>query len=420
MVLTTIGIFTLLLMLSLVAEPLARWIRLPHSSLMVILGALAGYGLTLGLGIDTGLRATNFHDLVFFILLPVLIFDAAFNLEFKALKSNLLSIMVLAVAGMLLTTVITGVLLYFGIGHPTGFPWIAALLAGALLAATDPVAVVAQMKSLGAPEKLSTLLEGESLFNDATAIVTFSIFLSLALMPTAEVTASGAFIEFTKVFLGGVIVGAVFGVITSWLYHRARSDVNTTIITLATAYASFLIAEAALHVSGVMATLVAALMLSRGKGEDKGTDEKVEYFWQSVTYLANGSVFLLMGFTITVTMFTERYLAMVIAIGAVIVARFVSTFGSLFVVNWFLKEKISVAYQRVLYWGGLRGVVSIALALSLPVDLPYWYTIQSMAFGVVLFTMFVQAPTMPWLLEKNGLTSTKDAAQSHRTPAESP
>ena len=403
MIVTIISIFTLLLVLSLAAEPLARRLHLPHTSLLILLGALTGYGLTLGLDIDTGLRATNFRDLVFFVLLPVLIFDAAFNIEFDELNSNLLPILVLAIVGMLLTTLIAGVLLYGGIGHPSGFPWIAALLAGALLAATDPVAVVAQMKSLGAPERLGVLLEGESLFNDATAIVTFSILLGLALMPTAELTVHEAVLDFMIVFSGGAFIGLIIGWIATWLFRHARSGIHATVITLTAAYSSFLVAEAGLHVSGVMAALVAGLILGRTRLETEKTASEVEFFWQSVTYLANGTVFLLMGFTITVSMFMDRWLAMLIAIGAVLLARLVSTFGSLFVVNRLLRERIPLAYQQVVFWGGLRGVVVIALALSLPAELPYWYTIQSMAFAVVLFTMFVQAPTTPWLLRRSHL-----------------
>ena len=407
MIVTITSIFTLFLLLSLVAEPLSRRLRLPYQSMLILLGALTGYGLTQGLGIDTGLRADSFHDLVFYVLLPILIFHAAFNISFDQLSANLTPILVLAIVGMLLTTLIASVLLYTGIGHASGFPWIAALLAGALLAATDPVAVIARMKALGAPERLEVLLEGESLFNDATAIVTFSILLGLALMPTAGFSIADAVVEFMIVFSGGVLIGFIVGWFAIRLSRYARSNLHATVITLAAAYGSFLIAEAGLDFSGIMAALVAGLMLGGARsGMDKITDE-VEFFWQSVTYLANGAVFLLMGFTITVAMFADRWLAMLIAIGAVLVARLVSTFGSLFVMNrYFLQEPIPLSYQPVVFWGGLRGVVAIALALSLPAELPYWYTIQAMAFGVVLFTMFVQAPATPWLLRRSGLVET--------------
>lgn len=399
-----VGFATILLLLAVIAEPVANKLGLPHSSVLVVLGIVSAYTATQGFDIDTGLRSTNFHQLVFFIFLPVLIFEAAYNLPQQTLRENIWPIMFLAIIGMLFTTGTAALLLYFGIDHATGFPWMAALLAGALLAATDPVAVVAQLKSLGAPKRLEILLEGESLFNDATAIVLFGIFLSLATMSGSEVTVSTGIIEFSRVFLGGSIVGLIFGFIGArlsiWLEHK----MTQAIITITIAYGSFLIAESALQVSGVMATLVAGLMLARVQVNQE-SKQQIDFLWGALAYIANGSIFLLMGVTVTLAMFTDRWLAMLIAIGAIVVARTLATFAGLGLINLTLSSPISMAYQSVLVWGGLRGAVTLALALSLPVELEYWFTIQSMAFGVVLFTLFIQAPTMPWLLSKTKLVN---------------
>lgn len=398
-----VGFLVVLLGLSLIAEVLAPRLHLPHSSILILLGTATGYLVTLGLGVDTGLRATNFHDLIFFVFLPVLVFESAFKISIPELKANLGIIVFLAIAGMLLTTIISAVILYFGIGHPTGFPWIAALLAGALLAATDPVAVVAQLKTLGAPERLGVLLEGESLFNDATAIVIFSIFLTLATMPASEVTVTGAIWEFCVIFVGGILVGAVFGALGVLSVRYLTAGMSRSAITLTAAYGSFLVAESVLHFSGVMASLAAGLMMSQAIAARTPRDSGLDYFWSALSYVANGSVFLLMGVTITVTMFTERWLAMLIAIGAVLIARMLATYGGLTAINLLPGDRVPGNYQTVIVWGGLRGAVTLALALSLPVELDYWWTIQSMAFGVVLFTLFVQAPSMPWLLRRTGL-----------------
>lgn len=401
-----VGFVVVLLGLSLIAEPVARRLRLPHSSVLVLLGAATGYFVTVGLDVDTGLRASNFHDLIFFVFLPVLIFEAAFKIPLQALRENLGVILFLAVAGVLVTTGISAVLLYAGIGHPTGFPWVAALLAGSLLAATDPVAVVAQLKSVGAPERLGVLLEGESLFNDATAIVVFSIFLTLATMPAVEVTVGGAIWDFSVTFVGGVLVGVAFGAVCGFAVRRVVDGIPGASITLVAAYGSFLVAEGLLHVSGVMASLVAGLMLAsvfdRRRQKNQGN---VDFFCGTLAYVANGSVFLLMGVTVTVSMFTERWLAMLIAIGAALAARVLTTFGGLAVTNLLASGRVPGSYQVVIVWGGLRGAVTLALALALPVELDYWWTIQSMAFGVVLFTLLVQAPTMPPLLRRTGLTT---------------
>jgi CPA1 family monovalent cation:H+ antiporter len=400
------GFIVLLLTLSIIGEPIAARLHLPHSSVLVLMGAAVAYFVTLGLGVDTGLRATSFHDLVFFILLPVLIFEAAFKIPLPELRENIGVVLFMAVAGMLVTTGLCAVVLYYAIGHPVGFPWIAALIAGALLAATDPVAVVAQLKTLGAPERLGVLLEGESLFNDATAIVVFSIFLLLATMPAAEVSFGTAIVQFVLTFSGGAVIGLFFGWLGVWLSRVSRDGITLAAITLAVAYGSFLIAEGVLHVSGVTASLCAGLVFAADRKNQVADSRSLDYFWSALAYLANGSVFLLVGVTITLTMFTERWLAMLIAIGAVILARAAATFGGFGLINLVVKERVSMAYQGVIVWGGLRGAVTLGLALSLPVELDYWFTIQSMAFGVVLFTLLVQAPSMPWLLQKTSLVKT--------------
>lgn len=400
-----VGFAVLLFVLSLIAEPFSRWLHFPHSAVLVLLGVGVAYFVTLGLGIDTGLRATSFHDLIFFAFLPVLIFDAAFKIPLKLLRADLGVILFLAVIGMLLTTIVSAAMLYWGIGHTAGFPWIAALLAGTLLAATDPVAVVTQLKTLGAPERLGVILEGESLFNDATAIVLFSIFLTLALTPGVEISVLGASGRFLATFVGGALVGGIIGLLGSRLMHHMDDDIVRATVTLAAAYGSFLMADVVLHVSGVMGSLAAGLVMARAvqRQPHEESESVLDFFWGALAYVANGCVFLLVGVTITVEMFRERWLAMLIAIAAILIARACATYGGIALLNPLLADRVPASYQTTMVWGGLRGAVTLALALSLPVELEYWWTIQSMAFGVVLFTLFVQAPTTPALLRRTGL-----------------
>ena len=372
-----IGFVIVLFGLSLLAEPVARWASLPHSAVLVLLGSGVGYTVTLGFGIDTGLRASSFHDLVFFLFLPVLIFEAAFKISTKLLLNDLGIIVFFASIAMLMTTLISAALLFWGIGHPSGFPWIAALLTGALLAATDPVAVVAQMKSLGAPERLGVILEGESLFNDATAIVLFSFLLGLATMPAAQIGAWEVGVEFAMTVIGGLLVGIAFGFTGVLLTRSIKSDISCAVITLIAAYGSFLIAESLLHVSGVLASLVAGLVLARTVRSQAERDvAQIDYFWSVLAYTANGSVFLLVGVTITIEMFQERWLAMIIAIIAILAARACATYGFAALLNPFLTERIPTNYRSAMVWGGLRGAVTLALALALPTELEYWWTIQ--------------------------------------------
>ena len=393
-----------LLLLAFIAEPLSRLIRLPYSSVLVLLGFVVSE-LVVRSGFDTGVRADNFHDLIFYVFIPVLVFESAYKINKTRLLHNIVPIIFLAVFGLLLTATITAVGLYYGIAHAVGFPLIAALLSGAILAATDPVAVVTRLREIGAPDRLRILLEGESLFNDAAAIVLFGLFISMALSMENSISVSDAIAEFLTIFLGGLLTGLIAGLITGLLAKLVKSDSMTGMLSLMLAYGSYLLAEELLHVSGVMSTLAAAIVMSAMLNRQSGKTAlmKTEYLWDVTGHIANAIVFIVMGVTITLSMFEERWLAMLIAIAAVLVARAISTYGSLSLLGLFQREPIDLRHQTVMVWGGLRGAVALALALSLPVTLDYWWTIQSIAFGVVLFTLFVQAPTIHWVVNKLGL-----------------
>ncbi len=353
-------------------------------------------------GIDTGIRAGSFHDLIFFVFLPVLVFEAAFCIDIRLLRHNLLAVLFLATVVMLASALLTGVGVYYGIAHPTGFPWIAALLTGALLAATDPVAVVDQFKALGAPQRLSMLVEGESLFNDATAIVLFSLFVAAALEPAGQIGVPDMAWRFLLVFAGGAATGLAAGVLAAWLMRVIANRQTQIVTTLFAAYGAFFAAESLLHVSGIMATLVCGLVLSRQRMAlvEAQSQSLLVGLWQVAAHLANAFVFLLMGVTVTLAMFQERWLAMLIAIAAVLAARLVSVYAGLWLLRPLLKPPLERRWPPVIVWTGLRGSVALALALSLPVELDYWWTIQSIAFGVVLFSVFVQAPSAGWLVRK--------------------
>jgi len=396
--------FVVLLLLAFITEPISRLVRLPYSSVLVIAGYLASE-LAVMSGVDTGIRAENFHDLIFYVFIPVLVFESAYKINKNLLFENIIPIIILAVIGLLLTASLTAVGLYYGIAHPVGYPLIAALLTGSILAATDPVAVVARLREIGVPERLSVLLEGESLFNDATAIVLFGLFLSMALSLESSVTASGVIVEFMKIFFGGLATGLATG-LTAGLANRAiKNTLMTGVLTLIVAYGSYLLAEELFEVSGVMSTLVAAIVMSvmLRKDSNENATLRNEYLWDVIGHIANATVFIIMGVTITLSMFEERWLAMLIAIGAVLIARAASTYGSLSLLGLLQKKPVDLRCQTVMVWGGLRGAVALALALSIPVTLDYWWTIQSIAFGVVLFTLFIQAPTIRLLVDKLGL-----------------
>ncbi len=383
---------------AMLVEPISARLRLPFSALLVLIGFAASELIT-GLGFDTGLRHEDFVALVLHVLVPMLVFESAFHMSLRGLLKNLLPVLLLAVPFMLLAAALTGVTLYWGINHP-GFPLMAALLTGTILSATDPVAVVALFQKLHAPQRLSVLLEGESLFNDATAVVVFGLLVGLMLHPSTSLSASQVALDFSRHFVGGVVFGLALGLIAGWLYSRSARLEWISIIALLLPPLAYVLAEQQLHVSGIVTVLCAGLMLGEAHRQSRA-DAFVSNLWQVIAYAANAIVFLLVGVTMTVGMFTSHWLAMLIGIGAATLARLLNVYVLL---RLCLKlpgqAPLGRGYPAVLQWGGLRGAVALALALSLPTEIQGWYSIQSIVYGVVVFTLFVQAPLMAPLVRK--------------------
>jgi len=391
----TVAAFVILLVLATVSWPLSRATRMPYASMLVMVGFIASE-LVVFAGYDTGIRADNYQSLVFNVFIPVLVFGAAFNIEKSALRENLPSIIFLAVAGMLLTCFLTAVVLYYGIAHDSGFPWIAALLTGAILAATEPSAVFTSFKKLQAGARLKLLLEGESLFNDATVIVLFGLFMAIALAENESRSTASLLYEFSKVFCGGIVLGGCLGYVAAKMNAWLKTEGVAGMLSVLLAYGAYQLAEM-LQVSGVMATLLAGLIFSAMS--QRTTEHKAsQHFWNTLVQICSAIVFIIVGAVITLEMFEQRWLAMLIAILAVLLARAVAIYGGLGLLSLFLKAPIGFEHQTLMVWAGLRGAVTLALALSLPTTLDYWWTIQSIAFGVVVFTLFIQAPAIRWLL----------------------
>ena len=395
--------FLALLIISILLEPLSKKFHIPFSIILVIIGYTGSEIVVKFFGIDTGIRWDNFHDIIFFIILPVLIFQAAIEINIKALKDNIIPIFVLALPLMVISAAVTAMAIYYGIAHPSGFPWIAALLTGALLSATDPAAVLSVLKASGASHRLHMLLEGESLFNDATAIVLFSIFIAMALSPTQSASWGFAVQQFLAIFTGGVAIGVITGIAGHLIIRQVYKPEVYVLVTLVCAYSSYIVTEVVFHYSGVMAVLSAGLIIGALDKDTSGRDTNpfIKEFWGVISYLAESLIFLLAGITITIYMFIDQWLAIIIGIAAVLIARVAVIFGFFPLVNLLPGvEPVSMKHQSVLVWGGVRGTVTLALALSLPLSLDYWYTIQSVAYGVVLFTLFFQATTIRLFINK--------------------
>ena len=393
----------MLLLVAAVVEPLAKKLPVPFSVVLVIIGFMGSELVVKTLGVDTGIRWDNFGTIIFYFVLPILIFQAALEIDLKLLWKNIIPIGLLALPLMLVSAVVIAACVYRGIDHAVGFPWMAALITGALLSATDPAAVLALLKNANAPEKLNMLLEGESLFNDATAVVMFSLLIAIATGAQSAGSVDEVILRFATVFFGGLAVGIIVALFLCLMMKIIGGFGSFPLLSLICAYTAFLVAEDLLHLSGVMAVLAAGLTI--GKYQWKSTSEShndfTEKFWGLLGHIAESTIFLLAGITITLSMFTEQWLAIMIGIIAVVIARTVMVFG-LFPVLHIVPgvEAVPLKQQVVLAWGGVRGTVTLALALSLPLTLDYWYTIQSIAYGVVLFTLFVQATTIGPIIRK--------------------
>ncbi|SMN12042.1 Na+/H+ antiporter [uncultured Candidatus Thioglobus sp.] len=401
----TVLFLMVLLLLGMLLEPLARRLHVPFSIVLVVIGFIFAEFFVAWLKIDTGIRWDNFGYIIFYIILPIIIFHSALQIDIRLLWKNIVPIGLLSFPLMLISMVIIAVSVFYGIGHPGGFPWIAAFIVGSLLSATEPMAVLPTLQQMHAPKRLKILLEGESLFNDATAVVIFSTLVIMAASTHVLVSVEVIGLRFITVLFGGVLVGVVTGLVTCLLMKIVQGRYVAPLVNIVCAYSSFLIAEDILKFSGsgILSVLSSGLIV--GLFSSKLLTEKARDFnnqlWSFLEYISESLIFLLAGITFTLSMFVDRWWAMILAITAVVFARVFMIFSAFPFFNRLPGvNTVPIKQQTVLVWGGVRGTITLALALSLPLSLEYWYTIQSMAYAVVFFTLFVQATTMRTLTHK--------------------
>jgi CPA1 family monovalent cation:H+ antiporter len=391
-----------LLMIAAAILVLTRRLNFPFTVALVLIGAGLSLSVKMLPRFVPSLGDLEISPaLILYVFLPVLIFESAFNLHGRLLRQNLSPVLTLAIPGLLLSTFLIGVIVKL----TTSFSLTIALLLGAILSATDPIAVISVFKRLGAPRRLTILVEGESLFNDATSIVLARILLGvfLAGQVSASVVARGA-LDFVLVFLGGLAVGAVLGLITGYLLGAIGSDLYVEItLTAAVAYVSFLVAENVLHVSGVTATLAAGLIVG-GWGRMKisaSVRHHLDQFWAYIAFICNALIFLMVGLRVNFSELSANGRLLVWTIVAMLVSRAIVVYGLMPLVGRLPgAEPIGAAYRAVMFWGGLRGAVALAIVLSLPA-FPERETLVALVMGAVLFTLLVQGltiePLVRWL-----------------------
>jgi Na+:H+ antiporter len=337
------------------------------------------------------------------IFLPPLLFEGSLKIQLRHLRQNLLPILLLANAGVLAATVITG----FAVHWVIGFPILVGLVFGAIISATDPISVLALFKDMAVTKRLSILVEGESLLNDGTAAVLYGILVGAVMTGSLNI-ATGVRTFFVQV-LGGAAVGLGFGYLVSKI--TARIDEPEIEITLTTilAYSSFLVAQS-LHLSGVIATVVAGLMVGNFAvpvGMNPQTRVSLWSFWDYASFVMNSIVFLVIGLQVHLGDLLQSWRLVLLAAGAALLGRTLSVYGLAPLSNLFT-ERISYRWQHIMTWGGIRGALSLALALSLDRAFPYRGHVLAASFGVVAFSIVVQGLTLKPLLAVLGLGKTME------------
>jgi monovalent cation:H+ antiporter, CPA1 family len=393
----------LLIAASLIALVTKRY-RVPYTVALVAGGfAIDFFRLPITSVLGAGQTPLLTADIILILFLPALLFESGINIHIRQLRENLVPILLLAIVGVLVATVITG----YAVHWLVGFGLLPALLFGALISATDPISVVALFKELGVSKRLSVIIETESLFNDGTSIVIFQIILAGLL--SGDINVFTGIRSFFTVTIGGAALGLGLGFVFSLATKRVDDPQIEITLTTILAYSSYLIAEH-LHVSGVIATVSAGLMTGNyglEVGMSARTRVALRSFWEYVSFVVNSLVFLMIGIEVHVSSLVASSWAIMLAIATVLLGRaaavyFIGTTSRL------AGAAIPGRWLHVLVWGGLHGSVSMALALSLHQNVPHRNEILTMTFGVVAFSIVVQGLTVKPLLRLLGIETARE------------
>ncbi|GMR08330.1 MAG: cation:proton antiporter [Gammaproteobacteria bacterium] len=404
-----------------------RKLPIPYTVVLVIIGIFLNYLATQFTLFQPLQQLTLTPELVFFIFLPILIFESGFSLDARQLIKDIMPVLTLAIPALLISSSAIGI----GLWLIMPVDLIIALLFGALISATDPVAVISLFKELGTPKRLTILVEGESLMNDATAIVVFTILLGIALHGNfAASDLWHAVGEFFKVFLGGALVGVVFAFIVVWFLSVFHISFNAIMmLSMILAYVSFITAEHYLHVSGVMAAIGAAVVLGIfGMPRlPRMASNVLNESWGFLGLMANTLLFILVGLSVDITSLAKSTGLILIAVLLVQGVRAAIIYSMVpFATSIFKLPRITLGERHIMWWGGLKGGLAFAIVLSIPESLPERQLLLDLTVGVVLFSLLVNAPTikplMRWLgmhrLTEDENTELQHAVGSAKTEAD--
>lgn len=395
-----------------VVAVLTKYIRLPYTIALVI----AGIVIAVAPGVQ---QITLTPDLITLVFLPTLLFEAAYNLNFEHLRENVRFITALAIWGVLGTAgLVAGFLILVA-----GLSWQTALVFGAIVGATDPVSVVATFKQLGTPRRLTIIIEGESLFNDGSSLVLFNIITGIIV--AGNFNLFGSLVDFVKVAAGGLLVGVAVSYLASAVLGHINDYLTETVVTVIAAYGTFLIAEL-LDVSPALAVVSAGLLVgnfAQEKSMSPSTRVAVGLGWEFFGFIANSLIFLLVGLQVKVINLTSFVGVTLLGIVATLLARAIVIAFFSWLLQLFSKKRIiPISWQMMLVWGGLRGSLSLAMALSIPIvvangtEFPDRNQLLVMTFGLIMFSLLVQGLTIEPLMRKLKLgRNVSDQIQRYET-----
>jgi CPA1 family monovalent cation:H+ antiporter len=385
-------VLTVLIVLLLVATGVAlisRRLRIPYIAGLV----LAGLAITELLPEPHRINLDS--SLIFNLFLPILLFEAALNTDISRLRSTIKPIALLAGPGILLCAGITSVLLKLELG----LDWIPASLVGVILSITDTALVIAVFKEVSAPHRLVTLVEGESLVNDDVALVLFSLILTV--YNTGSLSPLYVVQEFLLVIIGGTLVGVALGYLSIGLLSQADDPLSSILLTVAIALGAFQAGQF-LHVSGVVAVVVAGLIVGNFEHSEMtsaSTQVTLFSFWEYAGFGVNTFIFLLIGLEINVHTLWLTLPAVFLAFIAYQVGRAITVYPLLALVRFF-DRPIPMRWRHVLFVGNIKGSLSTALALSLPLGLPGREKLIAIVLGIVLVSLVGQGLSLPWVVRR--------------------
>jgi CPA1 family monovalent cation:H+ antiporter len=390
-----IELFVALLATAVAVALVTRRLSIPYSVALVVAGLAISF-------VGPLQRVEIGSDLILAVLIPGLVFEAAYKIHLDELRRTFPAVAVLAVPGVAVTAAVVAAIVSSATGLDTGL----AFLLGAIVCATDPVAVIAIFRQLRAPTRLATVVEAESLLNDGTGVVLFTIALAAISRPIGLIEAIGTF---AFAVVASTLLGTVAGFVAVRVMRLADDPLVEVMASVVAAYGTYLVAEH-WHQSGIIATVVAGIVIGNpGVRWALGarTTEALDLAWETIAFLLTTLTFLLVGVVITPATLLAAIPVIVAGYVAITVARALVVYGvigggqRLFPARF--GHRLPVGYLHVMFWAGLRGAIAVALVLALPADLPSHDLVAGGVYGIVLITLLVQGTTAGWVVRRAGV-----------------